>query len=407
MNSAKALLLTALSAWALAPATAVAIPEEEPAAARAAEADATLVETVRQILNSDPALAVWPVELAARDGIVSMVGTVSDRLAKDRVVEKALLVPGIRGVVDRSEITDLQHGDAEIRQTVRAALADDGAVQPHLFDIRVQNGIVTLTGNVETDADRRLAVEITGGARGVRQVIDALTVERPEFRPAEDIAADVQSILDHHPRLGERRIEAAVADGTVLLSGAVESEDERALAQRLARVAGVRSVDADALAVRPTGDTDFRPGTAAVDIVRAVRDALALDPRVHVESPDAISVSEKDGTVVLKGAVIGKAAKMAAGDDAGNVAGVSDVVNDLSVVEPDDLGDETLAALAAAALERDPYLDDTNLRVSAQDGAIELSGTVQTMFQSRIAERVIQSVPGIAEVTDDTDLTGL
>ena len=179
-----------------------------------------------------------------------------------------------------------------------------------------------------------------------------------------------------------------------------------ALARRIARVAGVRNVGAEALTVRPTGDTDFRSGTA-VDAVKAVRDALAQDPRVHVESPDAVAVSRKDGAIVLEGTVIGRASKIAAGEDAGNVAGVSEVVNDLVVVEPDGLGDETLNALAAAALERDPYLDETDLRVAAKDGTVELSGTVRTMFQSRMAERVARSVPGVVAVTDEMELTGV
>lgn len=121
---------------------------------------------------------------------------------------------------------------------------------------------VTLTGNVPTEDDKRVAEEIARGTKGVANVVNNLQVDprtqsanaEKQYVPDLEIkAAVLQSILNN-PSLKTQQIKVDVYNGEVKLTGSVQSSTQKADAETAARaIANVRDVDSNALSVTGSG----------------------------------------------------------------------------------------------------------------------------------------------------------
>ncbi len=147
---------------------------------------------------------------------------------------------------------------------VKTALALNKRVSG--FDIHVEtinnvatsNNDVTLTGQVPTADDKRVAEDIARGTKGVADVVNKLDVD-PKIQAANaarqhvaDLEIKVtllEAILDN-PDLKTQQIKVVVNDGDIKLSGSVQAPIQKAAAESAARsIAHVRDVDSNALTV--------------------------------------------------------------------------------------------------------------------------------------------------------------
>jgi len=115
------------------------------------------------------------------------------------------------------------------------------------FDINVdtKNGVIYLKGTVSSENEKRRAEEITHGIEGKVGVVNDLVVSetaRREFTADKDesIQAAVEKRLAENPAFD--KVNVAVKDGIVTLTGAVETYELSTEAARLARVNGVRAI---------------------------------------------------------------------------------------------------------------------------------------------------------------------
>jgi osmotically-inducible protein OsmY len=159
--------------------------------------------------------------------------------------------------------------DAATTSAVKSALALNKQLSS--LDIHVNSANnpgksgndVTLTGQVRTEDDKRVAEEITRSTKGVANVVNNLQVdpktqsanaERQYVPDLEIKAAVLQSILNS-PGLKTQQIKVDVNNGEVKLSGSVQSSAQKAAAESAARaIANVRDVDSNALAVTSSGE---------------------------------------------------------------------------------------------------------------------------------------------------------
>jgi hyperosmotically inducible protein len=149
------------------------------------------------------------------------------------------------------------------------------------------------------------------------------------------VTANVKAALTQDPVTRASNISVNTIDGTVELSGFVNTRDQRHEAERVANnVEGVHSVK-DELQVNDQADRSGEVvGSAVTDdaISHRVERALAENPRTE----DAhINVSTADGVVQLAGFVNSHDQKDVAGDVAGSVQGVRHVDNDLRITPGD------------------------------------------------------------------------
>lgn len=136
--------------------------------------------------------------------------------------------------------------DDDLQVAVETALQ---SAMPQLaahVGVAAEHGIVTLSGEVPTHDDKRLAVRTSGAVDGTRAVADELTL-RGGHRSIDtdaDIASAASSALDRADDVPEAMIMVEVSDRIAVLSGTVISAEQRLAAERaLAYVHGLRRID--------------------------------------------------------------------------------------------------------------------------------------------------------------------
>ncbi len=143
--------------------------------------------------------------------------------------------------------------DAWIDGRLEAAYTFNEHLNPFAIDTEVENGVVTLSGRVESDIDRDLAAEIARGLDGVLEVNNLLEVggevepanvrnesveERRSFGQWVNDAttsAALKAALIRNENIRARDIDVETRDDVVTLRGEVGSEAEKDLIEQLAR----------------------------------------------------------------------------------------------------------------------------------------------------------------------------
>lgn len=362
--------------------------------------DDRITRALERELIRDDAVPFDGLDLSTADGIVTIAGEVDNLLARDRAIHIAQAVKGVRAVIDQMRVVPVARTDGELRADVTSALASHPATDSYEVMVSVEDGVVTLYGNVDSWTERELSATVASGVKGVKGVANDITVSWKDQRPDTEIAADVKAALAWDRLVDDDAIAVEVSSGQVTLTGSVGSAAERRRAAAMSWVSGVRLVKSDGLAVEPSARADqLRSGRyvqpADEAIADAIEDALVFDPRVisvHV-TPEV-----ENGIVTLSGTVPTAGARQAAVAAARNTVGVWRVKDHLRVRSAVDIDDASLAASVRQALARDPYVERFDVTVGVRDGIATLTGDVDMSFQKRQAEEVAANVNGVVAV---------
>jgi osmotically-inducible protein OsmY len=266
-------------------------------------------------------------------------------------------------------------------------------------DVLVSDGVVTLTGLVQSWPEKRLSEDVASGVKGVRAVVNNLRIDFDAERPDAELEQDIKSQLRRDVLVDEGLVKVDVVDGVAKLRGAVGSLAERRRAREDAWITGVSDVDVSGLEVEWWARDRMRrasvkaPPDSAVE--EAVRDALQLDPRVKEAD---VRFHVDDGIVTLVGEVASLAAKHAAEEDAENTTGVWRVKNHLWVRPVEEVADYVLHDRVRAAIARNPHLDALEIDVTVKHGVVRLAGRVDTAFERAAATRAASLVKGVRGV---------
>jgi osmotically-inducible protein OsmY len=132
--------------------------------------------------------------------------------------------------------------DARIQEDALDELAFDGEVQVTDVGVEVDDGVVTLTGTVESFAMRQAAERAAFRVEGVRAVANDIVVAVPGVGPPTDteLAKTIANRLERNAEVPEDRIEVRVEDGRVILRGELDWQYQRTAAEKsVSRVPGV------------------------------------------------------------------------------------------------------------------------------------------------------------------------
>lgn len=366
----------------------------------AASTDEEIAGAARMRLFDDPAVGLAGITVEVDDGIVTLSGEVDHLLARRRAVEDVRQLKGVRSVIDRLSVAPLRVPDARLRRAVEETLAIDPATSALAVEVRASDGAVTLSGEVESFAERRLAEEAAASVLGVRSVDNDLSLQVAPKRNDAEIRTEIRALLAADRAVRDRGIVIDVRSGDVTLSGVVGSAAERARAMRQAWVRGVKEVEAAQLEVdwtardryqrQPGAERAFEPEA----IASYVAAGIARDPRVDATP----KVRVRHGVATLEGSVGSVAARVAAEDTASNTVGVWRVRNLLSVEPAERLQDAQLEALVQRALARDPYLYDDPVTVAVSAGVVQLGGRADDAFDRIRAAQVASRIGGVVTV---------
>ena len=369
--------------------------------------DVSIAAEVKRRLLED-ALADHNVDVAVKNGVVTLTGSTANLRGKRRAKRIAESIKGVLSVVNTLKVKPHIRSDEDLKKDVEEALAQDHAVRTYEITVDTKGGIVTLRGTVDSFMAKTLVERVASRVRGVAEIQNTLTIKYSEDRFDKRIAGDIESRLSWDMRVDAELVDVEVSNGKVTLKGLVGSAAEKELAYAKAWVAGVRSVDTDELKVSWTARDRLRRlrkvATKPEKIRAAILKAFSFDPRVH-DFDIGVQV-EDGGTVKLQGKVTNLLAKRAARRNAENTLGVVSVSNRIKIEPNRERSEAQLALAASKALQRDSNLARYRITASAVNGEIHLEGVVPTAFDKRLAERVVAGVEGVRAVSNNLLVNG-
>jgi osmotically-inducible protein OsmY len=145
------------------------------------ETDKKIEYTIQNELEWEPGLDGSRVHPVVHQGIVGLAGVVHTPVERYRAENAALRAPGVRAVADELVV----ESKIEERQTTRIARAMLTALKAcpglphHRIKIVVRDGIVRLSGDVDTDFQKAAAIRAVRDLPGVEDVISLLVVRKP------------------------------------------------------------------------------------------------------------------------------------------------------------------------------------------------------------------------------------
>jgi len=214
--------------------------------------------------------------------------------------------------------------DSQLQQAVSAELRWDASIHSEGIGVEVKDGVVTLTGQVDSYAQKWNAERVAQRVSGVRAIAVELEVRLPgpSQRTDADIARSVQNVLAWSSALPEGAVKAMVEGGWVTLSGTVDWQYQRqAAADSVRHLMGVTGVD-DQIGLAPA---------ASADAVKSVIEAALK--RSAIADARKIQVAVSADAVTLSGSVHNWAERETATNSAWRTPGVRMVVDDMVLAD--------------------------------------------------------------------------
>ena len=150
--------------------------------------------------------------------------------------------------------------DTVITTKLKAKMMADEVVRPYTVEVETHNGVVTVTGNINSQDAHDRILQLARETKGVTNVVDMISVKTAagegnapepgrtvgEHLDDAAITAKVKSKLLDDPQVKGLKIDVDTRDGVVFLTGSVRSDNEKETAIQLARgTKGVRDVQAN------------------------------------------------------------------------------------------------------------------------------------------------------------------
>ncbi|VVE27187.1 BON domain-containing protein [Pandoraea terrigena] len=191
--------------------------------------DAQLQRDVMDELARDTNIHASEIGVEVRDGIVTLSGDVASFFEKCEAERVAAKVAGARAIVIGLEVVPMskdRHTDTDIARAALAVLKWHAGLPDDGMHVKVENGWVTLAGDVETYTQRVLAESAVRTLRGVKGVINDIKVLSGPHRT--EIAGHIAAALARQAQREVRHLDISVlGNGEVLLTGTVHSLAEK------------------------------------------------------------------------------------------------------------------------------------------------------------------------------------
>ena len=225
--------------------------------------DSATTSKVKSALGLSKRISGFDIGVSTADGAVTLTGQVSSEDVKSLAGEIARDTQGVKEVRNEIQVDPTAQPSTEATRVedleIRTAILESFARSPELagknIDIKVERRIVTLSGSVETPAQRNGAEQTARAVDGVAGMTNNLTVTNPQAasEPAAGSAAPADANADLAKRVkfelfdtgafDTSTINIKADDGTVTISGTVRTRAEQLLAERVAQgVPGVKKV---------------------------------------------------------------------------------------------------------------------------------------------------------------------
>ncbi|MGB8278122.1 MAG: BON domain-containing protein [Methylovirgula sp.] len=186
--------------------------------------------------------------------------------------------------------------DKLLRKNILAELEWEPSLGAAGIGVAVEDGIVSLTGHVQTYAEKLKAEQVVKRVRGVRAIAEEIEV-RPvhsHTHADDEIAKRALNMLNWDVMVPAESLQVKVQQGWLTLSGAVDWQYQRTAAEddvrKLSGVLGVTNL----ITIKPRAQSD--------DIKERIEDALKRNALIEARN---ITIDVRNGNVTLEGKVHG------------------------------------------------------------------------------------------------------
>jgi osmotically-inducible protein OsmY len=202
-----------------------------------------------------------------------------------------------------------------------AELRWDPSVPATEIGVLVKDGVVTLTGTVDTYMKKWRAEEVAHRVTGVIAVANEIQVRSIGERTDSDIAAAAVHALTWNSTIPQGKVHVTVDKGWITLKGDVEWQYQRQEAERaVRRLLGVKGV---------SNLITVKPAASPSDLKRKIQDALVRNAQIDA---DGITVEVEGSKTILKGKVRSWAEREEAERVAWLAPGITSVDNRISLL---------------------------------------------------------------------------
>ncbi|QDU38544.1 periplasmic protein [Maioricimonas rarisocia] len=365
--------------------------------------DATVVRNIRRAWLFDPATELLKLEASVNAGVARLTGSVGSHAEKHLAEEVVASIDGVVDIDNQIEVAyDERRTDREIHEELIGRLRSSVWIDPERVSVEVNDGDVTLKGEVESAAARRRAYHLAWIA-GVQNVNhdqlevagtrrdDAQRPGRHPFPPDEAVERSLQAALQQDPRVDTSSVKVSVRNGTATLRGTVPTLQNKRAATRDARNTRGVWVVRNRLRVAPNARANDE------DVGAQVNEALARDPFVNA---DFVRAAVIGGVAHLQGRVENEFDRRQAEKVTGSVRGVVEVLNELVVdTSWQDVDDSSMAQRLHDELWWSPHIYSKTIDLKVIDGAVVLDGKVESEFERRQVLRTIEDF-GVRKIED-------
>lgn len=207
--------------------------------------DVEIQKDVMDELYWEPSLSSGEIGVSVKNGIVTLSGTVDSYMKKVAAENAAKRVAGVKAVAEDIEISYTPQGkrsDTAIAEAVVNALKWHSAMQENKIKVKVDNGRVTLEGDVEWEFQRNSARYMVENLQGVTGINNLIKI-KPSAKNV-DVARKINEAFHRSATIDSGKIKVGVNGSKVTLSGKVRSYAEKRDAENAAwKAPGVMEIE--------------------------------------------------------------------------------------------------------------------------------------------------------------------
>jgi osmotically-inducible protein OsmY len=190
--------------------------------------DNEVQDDVMHELHWEPSVKAAGIGVSAKDGVITLTGSVESYSEKLAARNAAGRVFGVKAIADELEVRLPDYNkrtDEDLARSVANAIAWNAKIPKDCVKAVVQDGWVTLEGEVNWQYERHAAEEAVHHLRGVLGISNEIVV-KPLVQMVE-VTGKIISAFERNARFDARKIKVDARGNTIILNGSVRSFAER------------------------------------------------------------------------------------------------------------------------------------------------------------------------------------